>query len=78
MSYYNASVKHNPYAECLVEARADRMDGRGERGERFVGPQEQNIRDHLADQSVTWEKDKYGNYSLFWIQKRFMLKDQSP
>lgn len=41
----------------------------GERVERFVGPQEQNIRDHLVDQqqSVTVERWRDGNYYLFWV-----------
>lgn len=34
------------------------MDGRGEREEKFVGPQEQNIRDHLVNQQQSVTRGK--------------------
>lgn len=58
MSYYNASLKHNPDAEHLREGgRAGWIKGE-KGGKKFVGPQEQNIQDRLMDrqQSVTQEK----------------------
>lgn len=59
MSYYNASLKHNSYAECLEEG-PDRQINEKKVVEKLVGAREKNVRDHLVYQQQFVIQEKKG------------------
>lgn len=70
MSYYNASLKHNSYAECLEEG-PDRQINEKKVVEKLVGPREKNVRDHLVyqQQFVIQEKREGRKVWLLWLSQ---------